>query len=59
MNRSLIIRYPYELTIRGVLKYQIFPTFFNSKVYSVRICRVVQVDPTTGAVDEVPQREHN
>ncbi|CAO3637991.1 unnamed protein product [Mucor hiemalis] len=54
---SLLIRYPYELTLRGVLKYRIFPSAFNSKVYSARICKVIQVDPGSGTVDEVPLSE--
>lgn len=54
---SLLIRYPYELTLRGVLKYRIFPAMFNSKVFSARICKVIQVDPATGTVDEIPLSE--
>lgn len=56
-RRSLLIRYPYELTLRGVLKYRIFPAMFNSKVFSARICKVIQVDPATGTVDEIPLSE--
>lgn len=58
-NRSLLIRYPYELTVRGVLKYQIFPSVFSSKVFSARICKIVQVDPATGLIKDVPLPEQS
>ncbi|KAI8061375.1 hypothetical protein BDF21DRAFT_138266 [Thamnidium elegans] len=56
---SLLIRYPYELTVRGVLKYQIFPSVFSSKVFSARICKIVQVDPITGLIKDVPLPEQS
>ncbi|KAI9486889.1 MAG: hypothetical protein EXX96DRAFT_58118 [Benjaminiella poitrasii] len=55
---SLLIRYPYELTIRGILRYQLFP-FIHTKLYSVRICKVMQVDPVNGMVTEVPSEENS
>lgn len=57
--RSLLIRYPYELTIRGVLKYQIFPSFISSKVFSARVCKIVEIDPSTGLIKEVPLPEQS
>ncbi|KAI8341603.1 hypothetical protein EDC96DRAFT_522584 [Choanephora cucurbitarum] len=55
---SLLIRYPYELTLRGVLRYQLFP-FLNTKTYFARVCKVVQVDPATGIVNEAPAPEQS
>ncbi|RCH86365.1 hypothetical protein CU098_008108, partial [Rhizopus stolonifer] len=55
---SLLIRYPYELTLRGVLRYQLFP-FFHTKTYSARVCKVVHVNPATGAVGEAPLPEQS
>jgi hypothetical protein len=58
--RSLLIRYPYEITVRGVLKYQIFPSFIvDSKFYSARVCKIVQVDPATGIIKDVPLPERS
>ncbi|KAG2193907.1 hypothetical protein INT47_004155, partial [Mucor saturninus] len=56
---SLLIRYPYELTIRGVLKYQLFPSFISSKVYSARVCKIVEIDPASGVIKEVPLPEQS
>ncbi|KAI7880272.1 uncharacterized protein EV154DRAFT_524046 [Mucor mucedo] len=56
---SLLIRYPYELTIRGVLKYQLFPSFISSKVYSARVCKIVEIDPSSGVIKEVPLPEQS
>lgn len=58
MCRSLLIRYPYELTLRGVLKYQLFP-YINSKTYSARVCKIMQIDPATGSIEEVPLPEQS
>ncbi|CEP13734.1 hypothetical protein [Parasitella parasitica] len=41
---SLLIRYPYELTLRGVLQYQLFPYISN---------------PATGIIKEVPIPEQS
>ncbi|KAI8047754.1 hypothetical protein BDF21DRAFT_393140 [Thamnidium elegans] len=50
---SRMIRYPYGLVVRGVLKYKPLP-FLNAQ--SVAICDVVRVDPTTGKVSEDPDQ---
>ncbi|CAO0800529.1 unnamed protein product [Mucor circinelloides] len=55
---SLLIRYPYELTLRGVLKYQLFP-YINTKTYSARVCKIMQIDPATGSIKEVPIPEQS
>ncbi|KAF1806323.1 pyridoxamine 5'-phosphate oxidase-domain-containing protein [Mucor lusitanicus] len=55
---SLLIRYPYELTLRGVLKYQLFP-YISSKTYSARVCKIMQIDPATGSIKEVPLPEQS
>lgn len=53
---SLLIRYPYELTIRGVLKYQVLPSFLTQP-YSVRVCKMSRIDPATSKVSFViPER---
>lgn len=54
--RSLLIRYPYELTVRGVLKYQILPFIPSlSQLHSVRVCKMARVDPSTGQIsDNIP-----
>lgn len=57
-SRSLLIRYPYELTLRGVLKYQLFP-YISSKTYSARVCKIMQIDPATGSIEEVPLPEQS
>ncbi|KAI8876874.1 hypothetical protein K501DRAFT_307663 [Backusella circina FSU 941] len=51
---SLLIRYPYELAIRGVLKHRPF----MSKMYSSRICFIIKVDPSTGKITNIPGTEH-
>ncbi|CEG66175.1 hypothetical protein RMATCC62417_02803 [Rhizopus microsporus] len=53
---SLLIRYPYELTVRGVLKYQILPFIPSlSQLHSVRVCKMARVDPSTGQIsDNIP-----
>ncbi|KAI9489819.1 hypothetical protein BDB00DRAFT_769860, partial [Zychaea mexicana] len=52
---SRIIRYPYGLVARGVLKYRPFPlgSFYPQ---SVAICDVARVEPTTGVVSEDPDQ---
>lgn len=53
---SLLIRYPYELTVRGVLKYQILP-YFVTQLHSVRVCKMSRIDPATGKISlDVPER---
>lgn len=53
---SLLIRYPYELTVRGVLKYQILPYLPTlTQLHSVRVCKMSRIDPATGKIsDSVP-----
>ncbi|KAI8973668.1 hypothetical protein BDF20DRAFT_664945 [Mycotypha africana] len=68
---SLILRYPYELTVRGVVKYQLLPPWFTSLFFpftssvgwppirTVRLCKTSVVDPATGRVSEdwpVPEK---
>ncbi|KAI8646600.1 hypothetical protein BD408DRAFT_409934 [Parasitella parasitica] len=55
---SSLIRYPYELTLRGVLQYQLFP-YISSKFYSARVCKIMQIDPATGIIKEVPIPEQS
>ncbi|CEP12749.1 hypothetical protein [Parasitella parasitica] len=48
---SLLIRYPYELTVRGVLKYQILPYLPTlGQLHSVRVCKISSIDPITNKV---------
>ncbi|RUP50685.1 hypothetical protein BC936DRAFT_138133 [Jimgerdemannia flammicorona] len=47
-----MIRYPYELTVRGVLQYRLLPFYFI--VYSVRVCGVALIDPATGQIINSP-----
>ncbi|KAG2205361.1 hypothetical protein INT47_007146 [Mucor saturninus] len=56
---SLLIRYPYELTVRGVLKYQILPYLPTlTQLHSVRVCKMSRIDPATGKIsDNVPMPE--
>ncbi|KAG0170511.1 hypothetical protein DFQ28_001972 [Apophysomyces sp. BC1034] len=54
---SRIIRYPYGLVARGVLKYRKIPLFWVG-FQSTVICDVAQVDPTTGNVSEDPDQEY-
>lgn len=56
---SLLIRYPYELTVRGVLKYQILPYFPTlTQLHSVRVCKMSRIDPATGKIsDNIPLPE--
>ncbi|KAK4511456.1 uncharacterized protein ATC70_012671 [Mucor velutinosus] len=50
---SLLIRYPYELTVRGVLKYQILPYLPTlTQLHSVRVCKISRIDPATGKISD-------
>jgi hypothetical protein len=51
---SRMIRYPYGLVVRGVMKYQIIPFIYPSQ--SLAVCHVARVDPTTGAVTINPDK---
>jgi hypothetical protein len=53
--RSRIIRYPYGLVVRGVLKYRPL-SFLSPYPQSIAICDVVRVDPTTDKVSEDPDQ---
>lgn len=53
--RSRIIRYPYGLVVRGVLKYRPLE-FLSPYPQSVAICNVVRVNPTTDKVSEDPDQ---
>ncbi|KAI9315697.1 hypothetical protein BX666DRAFT_1816463, partial [Dichotomocladium elegans] len=46
---SRMIRYPYGLVTRGILKYNTIP-YFAIYPQSTAICDVAHVDPTTGTV---------
>lgn len=52
-----IIRYPYGLVARGVLKYQPFPL---SQLYpqSAVICDVARVDPHSGTISDDPDQSY-
>ncbi|CAO3684881.1 unnamed protein product [Umbelopsis vinacea] len=54
---SRLIRYPYQLTVRGVLKYRIFPYFTVTRVHTSRVCNVSSVDPSTGKVTDAPPND--
>ncbi|KAI7849571.1 hypothetical protein BDC45DRAFT_273016 [Circinella umbellata] len=54
---SLLIHYPYELTIRGVLKYRMIPIIPWAQMHSARICQVSRVDPNTGEISSIPESE--
>ncbi|KAL9541578.1 hypothetical protein MBANPS3_009045 [Mucor bainieri] len=50
---SLLIRYPYELTVRGVLKYQVLPYLPTlTQLHSVRVCKMSRIDPATGKISD-------
>ncbi|KAI8979281.1 vacuolar segregation subunit 7-domain-containing protein [Mycotypha africana] len=54
---SRMIRYPYGLVVRGVLKYKPIPPFIiGTYPQSVAICNVSQVDPTSGIVSTDPDK---
>jgi hypothetical protein len=48
---SRMIRYPYALIVRGVLRYPLLP-FLGSHIESVAVCNVAHVDPATGKVSD-------
>lgn len=51
--RSLLIRYPYELTVRGVLKYQLSPYLpYLTQLHSARVCKMARIDPATGKISD-------
>ncbi|KAI8070569.1 uncharacterized protein B0P05DRAFT_589098 [Gilbertella persicaria] len=52
---SRMIRYPYGLVVRGVLKYKPLG-FLSPYPQSIAICNVVRVDPTTGKVSDDPDQ---
>ncbi|CAM0137304.1 unnamed protein product [Umbelopsis sp. WA50703] len=54
---SRLIRYPYELTVRGVLKYRIIPYFTITQVHTSRVCNVASVNPSTGKVSDAPSSD--
>lgn len=51
-----MIRYPYGLVVRGVLKYRPIPLIKLGYPQSIAICNVTQVDPTTGTVSTDPDK---
>ena len=55
-SRSRMIRYPYGLVVRGVLKYQPVPFAIGVYPQSVAVCNVTHVDPTTGIISTDPDR---
>ncbi|KAG1048556.1 hypothetical protein G6F46_004699 [Rhizopus delemar] len=52
---SRIIRYPYGLVVRGVLKYKKVPMYHTQ---SITICNVTQVNPTTGTLSPDPDKTY-
>ncbi|KAI9311045.1 hypothetical protein BX666DRAFT_2000205 [Dichotomocladium elegans] len=54
---SLLIRYPYELTVRGVLKYKVMPISPFMQIHSARVCHVSRIDPATGEITKIPETE--
>ncbi|KAI9007967.1 hypothetical protein CLU79DRAFT_711668 [Phycomyces nitens] len=54
---SLLIRYPYELTVRGVLKYSLMSLPGVTQLHSARVCNVSSIDPATGKISDVPLPE--
>lgn len=57
--RSLLIRYPYELTVRGVLKYHVIPFLPFTQMHSARVCQVSRIDPATGDIHSNPEIERS
>lgn len=51
-----MIRYPYGLVVRGVLKYKSAPFDMGMYLQSAAVCSVSRVDPTTGAVSIDPDK---
>lgn len=56
-SRSRIIRYPYGLVARGVLKYRPLP-FTGAYSQSVAICDVARVEPISGVISEDPDQSY-
>lgn len=56
-TRSRIIRYPYGLVARGVLKYRPLP-FTGAYSQSVAICDVARVEPISGVISEDPDQSY-
>ncbi|CDH55842.1 hypothetical protein RO3G_00189 [Lichtheimia corymbifera JMRC:FSU:9682] len=56
---SLLIRYPYELTVRGVLKYHVIPFLPFTQMHSARVCQVSRIDPATGDIHSNPEIERS
>lgn len=54
---SRIIRYPYGLVARGVLKYRPLP-FTGAYSQSVAICDVARVEPISGVISEDPDQSY-
>ncbi|CAO3697196.1 unnamed protein product [Rhizopus stolonifer] len=52
---SRIIRYPYGLVVRGVLKYKKMPLYH---ALSITVCNVTQVNPITGTVTPCPDKTY-
>ncbi|KAI8387491.1 hypothetical protein BD560DRAFT_486338 [Blakeslea trispora] len=52
---SRMIRYPYGLVVRGVLKYRPLG-FLSPYPQSIAICDVVRVDPTIGKISKDPDQ---
>ena len=50
-----MIRYPYGLVTRGVLKYNPI-SFVSIYPQSAVICFIARVDPTSGAISEDPDQ---
>ncbi|KAI8997863.1 hypothetical protein BDB01DRAFT_831390 [Pilobolus umbonatus] len=56
---SRMIRYPYGLVIRGVIKYRPVPIIMDLYYpQSVALCNVSQINPTTGVVTHDPDRSY-
>lgn len=51
-----MIRYPYGLVVRGVLKYRPIPFILGIYPQSIAICNVTRVDPNTGSVSTDPDK---
>ncbi|CDS06725.1 hypothetical protein LRAMOSA09252 [Lichtheimia ramosa] len=56
---ALLIRYPYELTVRGVLKYRVIPFLPFTQMHSARVCQVSRIDPATGDIHSSPEIERS
>ncbi|KAG2184480.1 hypothetical protein INT43_000389 [Umbelopsis isabellina] len=54
---SRLIRYPYALIVRGVLRYRLLP-FWGAHLESVAVCHVALVNPATGKVSDDPDQSY-